>query len=111
MKRLAQTVHAALVWGFLLPVRFYRQVISPNVAPRCRYYPTCSAYAEQAVRELGIARGSVLAAWRLVRCNPFSPGGFDRLEDRRLFRDRHDHHHGAPTTHPSPRQRTRERAA
>ena len=64
------------------------RLISPALPPRCKYYPTCSTYAVQAVRELGVIRGTVLAAWRLVRCNPWSHGGVDELADRRLFRDR-----------------------
>ena len=64
----------------------YRRRISPLLGARCRYYPTCSAYAEQAVRELGAVRGTIVALWRLVRCNPLSPGGMDPLESRRLFR-------------------------
>jgi putative membrane protein insertion efficiency factor len=81
--------------AFLLPLHAYRAVISPNTPPRCKYYPTCSTYGVQAVRELGVIRGSIVAAWRVVRCNPFSHGGVDELADRRLFRDRsrdaHDH--------------------
>ena len=82
---------------FLLPIHVYRAVISPNLAPRCKYYPSCSAYAVEAVRELGVIRGTVLAAWRIVRCNPFSHGGVDELADRRLFREREHTHtdHGA----------------
>jgi putative membrane protein insertion efficiency factor len=72
----------------LLPLGAYRRLISPALPARCKYYPTCSAYAEQAVRELGVLRGSILAAWRLARCNPWSHGGVDELADRRLFRDR-----------------------
>ena len=68
------------------PIRAYQRWISPAFAPRCRYYPTCSAYAVQSIRELGPVRGSILAAWRLLRCNPWSHGGVDKLEDRRLFR-------------------------
>lgn len=71
---------------FLLPLHAYRAVISPNLAPRCRYYPSCSAYAVEAVRELGVFRGTILAAWRVVRCNPWTQGGVDELADRRLFR-------------------------
>ena len=71
---------------FLLPLHAWRAVISPNLAPRCKYYPSCSAYGVQAVRELGVIRGSIVAAWRVLRCNPFSHGGFDELADRRLFR-------------------------
>ncbi len=77
---------------FLLPLHFYRAVISPNLGPRCKYYPSCSTYGVQAVRELGVIRGSIVAAWRVMRCNPFSHGGVDELADRSLFRG-HDHAH------------------
>jgi putative membrane protein insertion efficiency factor len=70
----------------IAPIRAYQRWISPGLAPRCRYYPTCSAYAVEAIRELGPVRGTILAAWRLLRCNPFSHGGVDELADRRLFR-------------------------
>ena len=66
----------------------YQRWISPAFPRRCKYHPTCSAYAVQAVRELGPFKGSIVAAWRLLRCNPLSDGGIDDLEDRRLFRDR-----------------------
>jgi putative membrane protein insertion efficiency factor len=76
------------------PIRAYQRFVSPLLAPRCKYYPTCSAYAVQAVREFGILRGLVLAGWRLLRCNPLSRGGFDPVEDQRLFpmtgRTRHE---------------------
>jgi len=83
---------------FLLPLHAYRAVISPNLAPRCKYYPSCSAYAVEAVRELGVIRGSVVAAWRVMRCNPFSHGGVDELADRSLFRD-HGHVHDERGAH------------
>lgn len=70
----------------LAPVWFYRRFISPGLPRRCKYEPTCSAYAEQAIRELGVIRGTLLAAWRLVRCNPFSHGGIDDVCDRPFFR-------------------------
>ena len=73
----------------LLPIRFYRRFLSPALGQRCRYYPTCSAYAEEAVSELGAFRGMILAAWRVLRCNPFSPGGLDPVSERTLFRN-HD---------------------
>lgn len=72
--------------AFLLPLHLYRRVISPLLPQRCRYYPSCSAYAVDAVREFGVIRGSVLAAWRVMRCNPFSRGGVDHAHDQRLFR-------------------------
>lgn len=71
---------------FIAPISFYRRVISPGLPRRCKYEPTCSAYAEQAIREFGILRGSVLAVWRVLRCNPFSHGGFDPVAAQRLFR-------------------------
>lgn len=71
------------VW--LAPVLFYRYAISPNLGPHCRYEPTCSAYAVQVVDQYGILRGSVLAIWRVLRCNPFGGSGLDRPEDQRLF--------------------------
>jgi putative membrane protein insertion efficiency factor len=72
---------------FLLPIHAYRWLISPNLKPRCRYYPSCSSYAVQAVRELGIFRGTIVASWRVIRCNPWSDGGVDELSERRLFPD------------------------
>jgi putative membrane protein insertion efficiency factor len=70
---------------FLAPLHLYRRVISPALPSRCRYYPSCSTYAVEAVREYGVIRGSVLAAWRVMRCNPLSRGGFDHVHDQRLF--------------------------
>lgn len=72
--------------AFLLPLHAYRWLISPNLKPRCRYYPSCSSYGVQAVRELGIFKGTIVAAWRVARCNPWSAGGVDELADRRLFK-------------------------
>jgi putative membrane protein insertion efficiency factor len=79
---------------FLAPLRGYQRWISPGRPRRCRYEPTCSAYGAQAIRELGPVRGTIVATWRLARCNPFSKGGLDPLSERTLFRDRdcgHDH--------------------
>jgi uncharacterized protein len=70
------------------PIVMYQRVISPALPRRCKYEPTCSAYAIQAVREFGILRGLVLAAWRLLRCNPLSDGGFDPVSAQRVFRHR-----------------------
>jgi putative membrane protein insertion efficiency factor len=63
-------------------------VISPALPRRCKYHPTCSAYAVQAIRTYGILRGVVLAGWRLLRCNPWSHGGLDPVSEQRLFRPR-----------------------
>lgn len=69
----------------IAPIRFYQRFVSPGLPRRCKYEPTCSAYAAQSVREFGILRGLVLAGWRLLRCNPWSHGGFDPVHDQRLF--------------------------
>jgi putative membrane protein insertion efficiency factor len=76
----------------LLPVRVYRRVLSPALPKRCKYHPSCSAYAVEAVREYGVIRGSVLAGWRLLRCNPWSHGGYDPVEQQRLFQPQHVPH-------------------
>lgn len=85
--RSTQTLARSAAELFLLPVHLYRSLISPALPQRCKYYPSCSTYAMQSVRELGVVRGSIVAAWRLARCNPWSHGGIDELADRSLFRD------------------------
>ena len=61
----------------MVAIRFYQRGISPLFPPRCRYIPTCSEYALQAVEKYGAAKGTVLAAKRFLRCNPFHKGGYD----------------------------------
>jgi putative membrane protein insertion efficiency factor len=72
----------------ILPIRAYQLALSPMFGERCRYYPSCSEYAAQAIGRFGILRGLVLAGWRLLRCNPWSRGGVDPVENQRLFRPR-----------------------
>lgn len=69
----------------IAPVRLYQRAISPAIPRRCKYHPTCSEYAVTAVRRYGILRGLVLATWRLLRCNPWSHGGVDFVENQTLF--------------------------
>jgi hypothetical protein len=64
----------------------YQRRISPALPRRCRYEPTCSSYAAESVQRFGVARGSLLAVWRLLRCNPFSHGGFDPVPKRFTLR-------------------------
>ncbi len=68
------------------PIVAYQRVISPGLPRRCRYEPTCSRYAVRAIGEYGILRGLVLAVWRLLRCNPWSRGGYDPVGDQRVFK-------------------------
>ncbi|HEV3379117.1 MAG TPA: membrane protein insertion efficiency factor YidD [Thermoleophilaceae bacterium] len=70
------------------PIRFYQRAISPGLPARCKYHPSCSQYAVDAIRHYGILRGVVLAGWRLLRCNPWSHGGVDFVQDQKLFRSR-----------------------
>ena len=67
------------------PIVVYQRLISPAIPRRCKYEPTCSRYALEAIRTFGVARGLVLAAWRLLRCNPFSYGGCDPVVAQKLF--------------------------
>ena len=64
-------------------IRFYQRRISPLFGPRCRYYPTCSQYAVEAVERFGAFKGSILAVLRLLRCNPFFPGGYDPVPEKK----------------------------
>lgn len=72
----------------IAPLRLYQRAISPALPQRCKYHPSCSEYAVGAIRSYGVLRGAVLAAWRLLRCNPWSHGGVDFVEDQKLFRPR-----------------------
>ena len=70
----------------IAPIRAYQKVVSPMFPRRCKYHPTCSQYAVDAIREFGVVRGMVLASWRLLRCNPWSHGGVDYAHDQTVFR-------------------------
>ena len=61
-------------------IELYRKYISPLKKPCCRFYPTCSAYAIEAIEKKGVFRGLILAIWRILRCNPFSSGGYDPVD-------------------------------
>jgi len=82
--RFARLARALVV----LPIRVYQRTLGPMLGQRCRYYPSCSEYAAQAIERYGILRGLVLAGWRLLRCNPWSAGGVDLVEEQRLFKPR-----------------------
>ena len=59
-------------------IRFYQKYLSPlKAAPTCKFYPTCSVYAIEAIEKHGVIKGTMLAVWRILRCNPFSKGGYD----------------------------------
>ena len=75
--RILALLELLLLQVLLLPVRLYRRVLSPVMPPVCRFHPSCSKYALEALTTHGPFRGSWLAARRLVRCHPFHPGGMD----------------------------------
>ena len=62
-------------------IRFYRRRVSPGLPRACRFYPTCSEYAEEAVKRFGAVRGGQLAARRILRCHPFARGGYDPVPE------------------------------
>jgi putative membrane protein insertion efficiency factor len=82
----------------LAPILLWAKVISPALPPRCKYHPSCSNYAIEAIGRYGILRGLVLATWRVLRCNPWSHGGVDPVDAQTLFRPRPA---ASPTTEPS----------
>ena len=68
----------AAVWA-------YRLTLRPFLGGQCKYHPSCSQYAIDAFREFGLFKGTILAGWRLLRCNPWSRGGVDYAHDQRVF--------------------------
>lgn len=65
---------------FVFLIRIYQRIISPLFPPSCRFYPSCSEYAAQALTKYGVFKGGAKAVWRILRCNPFNKGGYDPLE-------------------------------
>ncbi|TCP57439.1 hypothetical protein EV191_1011394 [Tamaricihabitans halophyticus] len=75
-----------VAWVLLLPIRFYRKCISPFLPPACRFYPSCSAYAAQALTKHGAAKGTYLAIRRLLRCGPWTDPGLDPVPEKFTLR-------------------------
>ena len=81
--RLLSGMYSGIKYAVLAPVFFYRKFLSPlKGTPSCRFTPTCSRYAIDAVMEWGVLCGMALAVWRVLRCNPFSKGGYDPVPKR-----------------------------
>jgi len=84
-------------WLLTALITLYQRLISPALAPRCRYYPTCSAYAREAIRRHGALKGGGLALWRLLRCNPWGDYGYDPVPETRCpDHASHAHARGGP---------------
>lgn len=77
MNKLIRLVSRVMVWALLIPIRFYQTVISPLTPPSCRFTPTCSEYARQALIKHGPVVGLYLAIKRLLRCHPWGGSGYD----------------------------------
>lgn len=77
MKKGVQVLVRALAWLLCLPIVFYQRCISPFTPDSCRFVPSCSEYAKQAIRKHGPFKGLLLAVWRILRCNPWGGSGYD----------------------------------
>ncbi|ERK39307.1 putative membrane protein insertion efficiency factor [Segatella baroniae F0067] len=77
LKNIIHGITKALVWVLILPIMFYQHIISPMTPPSCRFTPTCSEYARQALMKHGPIKGLLLAIWRILRCNPWGGSGYD----------------------------------
>ena len=77
MNRIWHYISKTLMWLLLWPIRFYQVAISPLLGPSCRFTPTCSEYARQALVKHGPFKGLALAVWRILRCNPWGGSGYD----------------------------------
>lgn len=69
--------------AFLWLIRVYQKYISANTQPHCRFYPTCSNYTYTAIERFGVVRGTFMGMWRILRCNPFNPGGYDPVPEKK----------------------------
>lgn len=64
-------------------IKFYKKAISPHTRPNCKYYPTCSQYGLEAIERFGALKGGCMTIWRILRCNPFSKGGYDPVPEKK----------------------------
>lgn len=78
--KFAKTISNYLKKSLILLIDFYSYAISPYLGRNCRYYPSCSVYAKEAVVKKGVILGLLMAVYRILRCNPFSKGGFDPVK-------------------------------
>jgi hypothetical protein len=82
-----------LILPFTLAIRAYQLLVSPLLGPRCRFYPSCSSYALQALQQHGVMRGAWLSLRRIGRCHPWHEGGFDPVPHSHADKGSHVHEH------------------
>jgi len=85
LRWLLNTLRRGLVAILVLPIRLYQRLLSPLFPPRCRYTPTCSQYAVEALKKHGPLKGLWLAVYRIMRCNPFGGFGYDPVPEKFRF--------------------------
>jgi hypothetical protein len=81
--KVIQYIHRGFIWLMILPIKFYKYSISPLLPNSCRHVPSCSEYAVEALRVHGIFKGSTLAIWRILRCNPWGTHGYDPVPPKK----------------------------
>ncbi|ABX77310.1 membrane protein insertion efficiency factor YidD [Coxiella burnetii] len=81
-KQIVHAIGKAIQTLLLGLIKSYRYLISPVLMSSCRFYPSCSCYAETALKRFGVIKGSGLTVWRLLRCHPFHPGGVDFVPEK-----------------------------
>ena len=69
-------------------IKFYQAAISPHLGKNCKYIPTCAQYGLEAIERFGVCKGMLLTIWRILRCNPFSKGGYDPVPEKKIKSDK-----------------------
>lgn len=87
VRSVLRALGAPLRWALLGAIRLYRATLSGWLGGQCRFYPSCSHYAEEAIRTHGAVRGAGLAVWRVLRCNPFGHGGVEHVPAAKAYED------------------------
>jgi putative membrane protein insertion efficiency factor len=77
LDRVVEMIEGAIVWMFRATIGLYKRLLSPLLPAACRFHPSCSSYADEALHRHGLLRGSAYATWRILRCNPLCEGGMD----------------------------------
>jgi len=82
MKKALHILRLIVTFPFIILIKFYKFAISPILPRSCRHYPTCSTYSIEALQKHGLVKGSILAVWRILRCNPWGTHGYDPVPEK-----------------------------